>query len=94
MALVLTSETPLLSNYGEFENDAISGQDQGVLEWEDPYKVGSIWKVDYSGNDVLGVAIDSGTTDIAEEQTVNPTKVVLWLLDKLKDIICEDCDTP
>jgi hypothetical protein len=94
MALVLTSETPLPSNYAEFENDAIAGQDQGVLEWDNPYQDGSVWKVDYSGNDVEGDAINSGTIDIAYSQTINPTKVAMWLLEKLKDIICKDCDTP
>ncbi len=94
MALVLTSETPLLSNYAEFENDAISGQDKGVLEWNNPYQENGLYYVDYSGADVSGDAINDGTIEIAQSQTINPTKVAMWLLEKLKDIICKDCDKP
>lgn len=94
MALVFISESPLEENYLEFENDAIAGQDQGVLQWDDPYQVGSIWKVDYSGKNVTGGTIANGTVDIDYSQSINPTKVAWWLLGVLQDVICKNCDTP
>jgi len=94
MAIVLISESPLLSNYAECENDAISGQDQGVLEWNNPYNDKGVWKVDFSGDNVSGNAIPGTTINIDQAQTINPTKVFWWLVDKAKDLICPDCDMP
>lgn len=94
MAIVLISESPLESNYAEFENDAIAGQNQGVLEWNNPYKVSGVWKVDISGTSVTGDTIGNTTVDIDEAQTINPTKVFWWLVETVTDLICEDCDMP
>jgi hypothetical protein len=94
MAIVLISKSPLSSNYAECENDAIAGQNEGVIEWANPYKEAGVWKVDFSGTNVKGDAIPPTTKDIDEAQTINPTKVFWWLVDKAKDLICPDCDTP
>ena len=94
MPLKFISESPLLSNYVEFENDAIVGQDKGVLEFNDPYLIGSVYNVDYSGNDVSGNPIVGGTIPIDTAQIINPTKVAWWLLGQLQDLICKDCEMP
>jgi hypothetical protein len=91
MAIVLISDSPLQENAALFENDAISGQDNGSIEWGEPFEVGSIWKVTLEGLDVEGTEIPSTTIEIDEEETVNPTKVFWWIVGAIKSTLCPEC---
>ena len=93
MALICTTD-PITSNYAEFEDDEVSGNDQGAISWDNPYEVSGGWKLDFEGTDVEGSTISSTTIDIAEEYTINPTKVAKWLIKKAKEFICPNCGLP
>jgi len=94
MALVLTSSTPLEENYAELEDDATAGHDQGAISWNNPIEEAGGWKVTFEGLNVEGDTINSTTIDIDEEYTINPTKVVQWLVQKATEYLCPQCGLP
>lgn len=91
MAIKLISEEPLEENAALFENDAVSGEDNGSIEWEIPFLENGAWKVTFEGLDVEGTVINSTTVVIPLSETINPTKVFWWLANKAKEILCPTC---
>jgi len=92
MAIKLITSSPLSSNYAAFKNEAISGQDQGTLNWDSPYEDEGTYYVDVtSGTDVEGTLLAATTVEIPEADTVNPTKVFWAVAKVLKAVICPEC---
>ena len=96
MALICTTD-PITTNYAEFEDDETQGHDLGEMSWQTPFEEDGNFYVTCEGTDVEGNTIASTTFDSGEEYTtepIDPGKVVRWLLDKLKDVICPTCGLP
>lgn len=96
MALICTTN-PVITNYAEFEDDETAGHDQGEISWGTPFNQDDNFHVTCEGKDVEGNVIGSTTFDsgvLYDTEPVDPGKVVKWLLDKLKDVICPNCGIP
>lgn len=92
MAIKLITSSPLPSNYAAFKNDDIQGQDQGTLNWDEPYEYEGTYNVDItSGTDVEGTTITPVTVEIPEADTTNPTKVFWAVVKVLKAVLCPEC---
>ncbi len=98
MAIALLNaneEGELSSNYAEFENDEITGQNHGVCSWGEPYyhEENERWEVpNVQGYNVQGTAFNAGTLiDIPENKTITPTDVFWWAAGVLKSTLCPSC---
>ena len=92
MAIALISDQPLEDNYALFENDEVSGQDQGEIEWTEPVEVSvNHWKVEFYGTNVQGGTIPTTTEEVVQSGAPTPGQVFWWLAEKLKDTLCPEC---
>lgn len=91
MSIVLITPTPLESNAALFKNGAARNQADGSITWDDPFLDNEIWRVTLEGCDVIGDEIAETTIQIDQSETVNPTKVFLWIADKIKTTLCPSC---
>lgn len=96
IALLNTNgEGQLESNYAEFENNAIIGQNKGVLSWGEPFyhEENERWEVpSVQGFNVQGQSFDVGTLGgIPENKTVTPADVFWWAAEVIKSTLCPSC---
>jgi len=77
-------------NSATFENS--EGSLEGSLTWNDPVENGGIWEVTFQGTDTLSDPISTQTTEIDQSETINPTKVFWWIANKLKEVLCPECE--
>ena len=92
MALNLLSEEPLTENAALFEDDETQGHDQGDIIWSEPEEVSTDrWRVTFSGDNTAGITIEDTDTDVTSQGKPTPGQVIIWLFNKLKEVLCEEC---
>lgn len=91
MALVLLQEVTEREAF--LENDEIDGQDQGHIIWLAPEQQESNeWLITIEGTNVQGGTILPTETTYPQQSTSpTPGQVILWIIKKLKPIICPEC---
>lgn len=75
-----------------FENTAISGQNQGVLNYEDLTNVsGNNYTVVAYGLDVNGNEFNAGEINVTISGDINPTTVFWAIAAVIKETLCPEC---
>lgn len=75
-----------------FQNTAIAGQDQGVLNYEGLSHIsGNLYSVTTWGLDVNGNQWEAGEIDVTIVGDVNPTTIFLAIAALIKETLCSEC---
>ena len=96
MTLICVTD-PIKSNYAQFKDDAVKGRNLAEASWVIPFNHNNTFHVTFEGKDLEGNFIPSTTFDSEVKYTtepIDPGKVVLWLLQKVGDLICPTCGLP
>ncbi len=101
MDLLITNlvEGELESNFATFSHPENEDEDHGELTFDLPVYNSTIGKYEVrniSGFDVQGTAISTLTLvdeedELSPSDRLNPTKVFLWIVKKIKGVLCPSC---
>ena len=92
-------DNELETTYAEFKNSENEDLNQGAINFDLPtynsgtgkYEVRNISGTDTDGEAIPTTTLSDDENEMSSSDRLNPTKVFLWVVKKIKGILCPSC---